>query len=53
MEIFGKSSRELIEGNCSEISNAKMMELINNLMKSAQSLVTAEDKVQRFRNQQN
>jgi hypothetical protein len=30
-----------------------MMELFKNLMTSAQSLVKAEDKVQRFRNQQN
>ena len=53
MKLFDKSSKELIEGNYNQFSNAQMMDLLKNLMKSAQSLVTAEDKVQRFRNHQN
>lgn len=35
MKLFDKSSKELIEGNYNQFTNAKMMEIINNLMKSA------------------
>ena len=53
IKTFDTSRKELIESSYESLPNAKMMELIKNLMSSAFNLVTAEDKVQRFRNQQN